>query len=172
MIHVSLAQRSYLLALPLALALACTTNAPNKNRPANSTDAGNVSDAADAASEAGDSAASLPALPLHTQSRWIMDANNTRFKLAGVNWYGGESPDLVPLGLDHSDVRAIARLIKQLGFNSVRLPWALQLYEENPLIPDAHLSANPTLQGKHALEVLDAVIDALAAEGLLVILDN
>jgi endoglucanase len=168
MIHVGRVLRSCLQALPLALALACTTSAPKKTLPASAPDAGNLSDAGDA----GDSAASLPALPLHTQSRWIMDASNQRFKLAGVNWYGGESPDLVPLGLDHNDVHAIARLIKQLGFNSVRLPWALQLYEENPVIPDAHLSANPALQGKHALEVLDAVIDALAEQGLLVILDN
>ncbi len=115
----------------------------------------------------------LPAVPFHTQSRWIMDANGARIKLAGVSWYGGESADLVPLGLDHNDVHAIAALIKQLGFNSVRIPWALQLYEENPVIPDTLLSANPSLQGgKHALDVLDAVIDALARVGLVVILDN
>src|SRR5580692_3528373 len=71
-----------------------------------------------------DAAADAPgppplALPLHTASRFIVDANNQRFKLAGVNWYGGESPDLVPLGLDHADVNAIAHLIRQLGFNSV-----------------------------------------------------
>jgi len=114
----------------------------------------------------------LPAVPFHTQSRFIVDANNQRFKMAGVNWYGGDSPDLVPLGLDHNDVHAIARLIKAMGFNSVRMPWALQLYEQNPVIPDALLSANPALQGKNALDVLDEVIDALAAEGLVVVLDN
>ena len=54
----------------------------------------------------------------------------------------------------------------------MRLPWALQLYEENPVIADAMLSANPALQGKTALEVLDAVVDALAAQGLVVVLDN
>jgi endoglucanase len=125
----------------------------------------------------GDAAADAPgppalALPLHTESRFIVDANNQRFKLAGVNWYGGESPDLVPAGLDHADVNAIAHLIRQLGFNSVRLPWALQLYEENPVVSETMLSANPALQGKTALEVFDAVIDALAAQGLVVVLDN
>ena len=112
------------------------------------------------------------ALPLHTQSRWIMDANNHRFKLAGVNWYGGESPDLVPAGLDRNRLADIVRLAKQAGFNSVRIPWALQLYEENPIIPDTFLSANPELSGKHALEVLDAVIAEIASQGLVVILDN
>ena len=114
----------------------------------------------------------LPAVPFHTESRFIVDANNQRIKLAGVSWYGGDSPDLVPLGLDHSDVHDIAQAIRQMGFNSVRIPWALQLYEENPAIADALLSANPALQGMSALEVLDAVIDALAGEGLVVVLDN
>ena len=71
-----------------------------------------------------------------------------------------------------NDVSSIAKLIRQLGFNSVRIPWALQVYDENPLIPDAHLSANPTLMGKHALDVLDAVIDALAARRFARDLDN
>ncbi|HEY3594565.1 MAG TPA: glycoside hydrolase family 5 protein [Polyangiaceae bacterium] len=123
----------------------------------------------EAAVEAG---SALPAVPFHTQSRWIMDANNHRFKLAGVSWYGGESQDLVPLGLDHADVHAIAALIKQFGFNSVRIPWALQMYESNPVVATSLVSANPSLQGKTVLEVLDAVIEALAQQGLVVILDN
>jgi endoglucanase len=114
----------------------------------------------------------LPAVPLHTESRWIVDANGRRFKLAGVSWYGAESPDLVPSGLDHNTAQAIAHLAKQLGFNSVRIPWALELYEQNPVIASTLLSLNPSLQGKHALDVLDAVIDAIAREGLVVILDN
>jgi endoglucanase len=124
--------------------------------------------------DGGDASAAypLPALPLQTQSRWIVDANGHRFKLAGVSWYGAESPDLVPEGLDHNDARAIAHWVKTLGFNSVRIPWSLALVEHNPVIPSALLVANPSLQGKTGLEVLDAVIDALAREGLVVILDN
>src|SRR5277367_3160153 len=46
-------------------------------------------DAADAyASDASiDAAIPLPALPLETTSRWIVDSNGKRFKLASVNWY-------------------------------------------------------------------------------------
>jgi endoglucanase len=131
------------------------------------TDSGPASDASDASAYP-----LLPAVPFHTQSRWIMDASEHRFKLAGVNWYGAESPDLVVSGLDHADVHAIAHLVKELGFNSVRIPWALQLYEQNPVIPNALLSSNAALQGKHALDILDAVVDAVAREGLVVVLDN
>jgi endoglucanase len=114
----------------------------------------------------------LAALPLHTQSRFVVDAQGNRFRFSSVVWYGAESPDLVPYGLDHNTAGDIAKLIHQLGFNSVRLPWCNQMVESNPVVPDALLSSNPNLIGQTALEVFDAVIDALAAEGVLIILDN
>ena len=65
----------------------------------------------------------LPATPLHTEGRWILDANGERFKLASVNWYGFEELDYTPAGLEIADLDAIARRIRELGFNSVRLPF-------------------------------------------------
>jgi len=114
----------------------------------------------------------LPAVPLHTQGRFVVDANGARFKLASVNWYGAESPDLVVDGLMLQDLDAIAGSIRQLGFNSVRLPWCNELVARNPVIEPRMLTANPALMGKTALEVLDAVIAALGRAGLVVILDN
>jgi len=46
------------------------------------------------------------------------------------------------------------------------------MYEHNPKVKDEYLAANPGLQGKRALEILDDVVNALGDEGLLVILDN
>ena len=43
---------------------------------------------------------------------------------------------------------------------------------ENPVIDPMVLAANPSLQGLTALELLDTVIDALARQGLVTILDN
>jgi endoglucanase len=114
----------------------------------------------------------LPALPLRTSSRWIVDANGKRFKLASVSWYGADSKDFVVAGLDIAGVGAIASRIRALGFNSVRLPWSSQMFESNPLVDPARLTKNPSLVGLHALDVLDAVVAALAHEGLVVILDN
>lgn len=131
-----------------------------------STDSGS-----DAGSDAGP-AFPLPALPLRTSSRWIVDANGHRFKLASVNWYGFDSKDFVAAGLDIADMHAIAALIRALGFDSVRLPWSNQLVESNPVVDAARLAKNPSLVGLHALDVMDEVIDALAREGLVVVLDN
>lgn len=114
----------------------------------------------------------LPALPLATSSRFIVDGNGHRFKLAAVNWYGAEEKDFVVAGLDRQPRAAIARKVRALGFNAVRLPWSNELAESDPPIADAMLTANPALQGRRALEVLDAVIAALGHEGLVVLLVN
>jgi endoglucanase len=137
---------------------------------ASTADAGGSSH--DAGADASDPGAPLPALPLQTTSRWIVDAHGKRFKLASVNWYGAEELDHVVAGLDINDLHVIAASIRKLGFNSVRLPLSNEMVELDPVIDPARLSANPSLVGLTALGVLDAVIAALAHEGLVVILDD
>jgi len=114
----------------------------------------------------------LPAVPFRTSSRFVLDAEGRRFKLAGVSWYGAESATLTPDGLDVAPLDSIAALVRELGFNSVRLPWCNEMVARNPLVSDALLRANPQLQGKTALEVFDQVIDALARQGIVSVLDN
>ena len=113
-----------------------------------------------------------PALPLHTSGAQIVDANGKNFKLSGVAWYGAESEDYIVGGLQLEPINAIARRIRCLGFNAVRLPWSNEMYESNPRVPDYAVAANPQLKGLHALAVYRQVVEALAAQGLLVILDN
>lgn len=110
--------------------------------------------------------------PLRAEGRWIKDANGNKVVLKGVNWSGGEQPEMTMQGLDKSDVRDVARAIKKLGFNSVRLVWANELVEKNPVIAAEKLAANPSLVGKTAMEVMDAAVEALALEGLLIIMNN
>lgn len=114
----------------------------------------------------------LPATPFHTDDRWILDANGDRFKLASVNWYGFESLDCVAAGLEIAHRSEIASAIAELGFNSVRLPFSLEMIEQTDPVAPHVVAANPELEGLTPLEVMDAVIDALAVEGLVVILDN
>ncbi len=110
--------------------------------------------------------------PFHTQGRTIVDGSGQRVRLAMVNWYGAESEDFVVGGLEVNSLEAIARQIHAMGFNSVRLPWSNELVERNPVVANSRLRANPDLQGLHALELLDRVVDELARNGLMVVLDN
>ena len=111
-------------------------------------------------------------LPFYTAGHWIVDAQGNRVKLAGVNWYGADNREFSVGGLAYRPLAAIAHQVKIMGFNSVRIPWSNELVEQNPPVPSYALAANSALKGKRALEVLDLTIEALAREGLYVILDN
>ncbi|MGH3427386.1 MAG: glycoside hydrolase family 5 protein [Mycobacteriales bacterium] len=114
----------------------------------------------------------MPAFPLSTQGRWIVDAHGKRVKLASVNWFGAESPEFVVGGLDKASLSYITTWIAGHGFNSLRLPWSNEMVEKNPVVKSEYLSANPDLKGLRALEIYDRVIAAAARQGLMVVLDN
>jgi endoglucanase len=110
-------------------------------------------------------------LPLHAElepgagSGALVDDRNRLVKLVGVNWYGAESPDLVPGGLDKQPTTTIAQEIKALQFNSVRLPFSNYIVECNPLVDPALISALRPSGQVHALDVYDQVVAALANQG-------
>jgi endoglucanase len=110
--------------------------------------------------------------PLHTSGHDILDASGHRVRLTSVNWYGFDEKEFVAGGLDVAPLEAIIEQIRGMGVNSVRLPWANETFERNPVVPDYAIKANPRFKGKHALDVIDAVIAALARAHILVILDN
>ena len=117
--------------------------------------------------------ATMPPLPLHTSGRWILDAGGHRVKLAGVNWYGAEQLDGVPAGLQCQSADAIAAQIAAGGFNVVRLPWATDAWVGGARpVPPVAVAGDPSLRGKDARAVFDAVIAALGRQGVMVILDN
>ncbi|MCJ1408300.1 hypothetical protein MMC19_002375 [Ptychographa xylographoides] len=110
--------------------------------------------------------------PLRTSGRDIVDADNERFKLASVNWYGASDELFVPGGLDVQHRSSIAKLIRKLGFNSIRLPYSDELVVTNPVIPSSLVAANPDLVGLKALDIFEACVTALTDAGLAVIVNN
>src|SRR5437868_7051266 len=110
--------------------------------------------------------------PLHTEGHRIVDTIGHRVRLTSVNWYGFDEKEYVVGGLDHAPLARIVELIGQIGVDSVRLPWANETLERNPVVPDYAVAANPQFKGKHAMELMDAVIGALTKAHILVILDN
>ena len=110
--------------------------------------------------------------PLHTQGHQIVDARARAVRLTSVNWYGFDEKEYVPGGLDHAPLARIIAMIRAIGVNSVRLPWANQTLEHNPQPPAYAIAANPEFQGLRAMEIMDAVIAALAQAHIMVILDN
>lgn len=112
------------------------------------------------------------ALPLRARGRHVVDANGRRFKLASVNWYGASDELFVPGGLDVRHRDDIARTVRRMGFNSVRLPYSDEMVMENPEVLPHLLAANPDLVGLRAIDVFQAVVEALTRQGVAVIVNN
>jgi endoglucanase len=112
------------------------------------------------------------ALPLRTRGRFIVDAHGKRVKWASVNWYGASDVWRIVGGLNVAKIEDIVQMIKGMGFNSVRLPFASKLLGvTEPVNPD-HVAANPDLIGLTPIEVYDRAVKELTDAGILVILNN
>lgn len=77
---------------------------------------------------------SWPYGPFSTKGRDIVNARDEAISWAGVNWPGsGET--MVPEGLEWSSVEDVLDLVKSVGFNFIRLTYAIemvdQIYERN-----------------------------------------
>lgn len=129
--------------------------------------------------------------PLSTRGRYVVDATGNRFKLRSGNWAGAQGTyegsgdvgdvtnhqadqksDNIPLGLDRAPISRIMADFHALGINSVRLPFANAMVHDTAAVPDSAVAANPQLRGKTPLQVFDAVVAALTADGFAVILNN
>ena len=113
----------------------------------------------------------------HTSGNQILDSNNQVVRLAGVNWYGFETPDFLAHGLWAQDYKTVLNTIKSNGYNIIRIPFSNQMVESNP-IPTNFTSfangvaANTALVGQTALADLDTLVSYAGSIGLRVILDN
>ncbi|KAK6930936.1 Glycoside hydrolase, family 5, partial [Dillenia turbinata] len=128
---------------------------------------------------------SVSAFPLSTNSRWIVDENGKRVKLACVNW-PAHLDTMIAEGLSKQPLDAISQRIASLGFNCVRLTWAVDMVVqlERIEIIDVlfHLGLNDDMNGFGAnnlplrrrtrLEAFVEVVHSLSRHNLMIILDN
>ena len=114
-----------------------------------------------------------PTPPLATRGGSIIDAEGELVTLRGVNWFGFETETHVVHGLWSRDFRSMLAQMADLGYDTIRLPWSVQAIA-SPSISSVNtgLGSNAELAGLTPLQAMDAVIDAAADEGLLVLLDN
>jgi len=103
-------------------------------------------------------------------------------RLTGVNWFGFETSNASPHGLWARDYRSMLKQIKDMGFNSVRLPWCNDMLDAVPsgLQINAHGTdpytqepgLNVDLEGLSSLAIMDKILDEANRIGLKIILDN
>jgi aryl-phospho-beta-D-glucosidase BglC (GH1 family) len=112
----------------------------------------------------------------------MVDASGAPVRLTGVNWFGFETSSRVVHGLWSRDYRSMLRQVRDLGFNTLRIPWSNAILEPRSMPNGITFSGadpydgmspmNAPLSGKTSLEALDLVIAAARELGLKIILDN
>ncbi|KAG6383510.1 hypothetical protein SASPL_156737 [Salvia splendens] len=102
------------------------------------------------------------ALPLSTESRWIVDESGHRAKLACVNW-PSHLEVMVAEGLSKKPAEQISSEIIDLGFNCVRLTWPLFLFTNDTFSYSQAIFQEPRTLRSHL---------SLAKKNVMIILDN
>eukprot|EP00811_Abedinium_folium_P034007 NODE_6927_length_1625_cov_3.707610.p1 GENE.NODE_6927_length_1625_cov_3.707610~~NODE_6927_length_1625_cov_3.707610.p1 ORF type:complete len:399 (-),score=78.16 NODE_6927_length_1625_cov_3.707610:228-1424(-) len=101
-----------------------------------------------------------------------MDVHGNTIRLRCVNWYGAHMEELHVAGLGVQRLGVIVHHVVALGFNCVRLPYALDTQLSGRRVAATTLAANPELVNRSSLELLDATVKALGNAGLMVVLNN
>ncbi|KDP26669.1 hypothetical protein JCGZ_17827 [Jatropha curcas] len=129
----------------------------------------------------------VSAVPLSTDSRWIVDEKGQRVKLACVNWVS-HLEAVVAEGLSREPMDLIAKKIVSMGFNCVRLTWPLYLvtnetyasltvkqsFQNLGLLESISgiQANNPAIIDLPLIKAYQAVVSSLGDNNVLVILDN
>jgi len=91
-------------------------------------------------------------------------------ELRGLSWFGFEGDGAMVDGLWENDAAHYCRQIRAMGFNAIRLPFAVDNVLLDPIPATSSWRDAALVRSRH-LDALALVVRAAAAEGLLVMLD-
>ncbi|GEP54509.1 Calx-beta domain-containing protein [Reyranella soli] len=107
-----------------------------------------------------------------TSGNQIVDSAGHSVQIAGVNWFGFESSNLAPHGLWTRGYKDMMDQMKDLGFNTIRLPFSNDTIHSTATPNGIDFSKNPDLQGLTAMQIMDKIVDYAGEIGLKIILDH
>jgi endoglucanase len=113
-----------------------------------------------------------PAGYLRTQGARLVDSAGKTVLLRGVNWFGMETSTLAPHGLWTRSLDSMLDQMTALGYNCIRLPFSNAVLRGTAQPNGIDFGQNPQLQGRSALEIMDAVVAGAGRRGMKVILDR
>jgi aryl-phospho-beta-D-glucosidase BglC (GH1 family) len=101
-----------------------------------------------------------------------LDASNKVVGLSGLNWFGFETSNYAPYGLEQRNWGEVLDQIKELGYNVIRLPFSNAMLEPGARPSNIDYSLNPDLDGLTSLQVMDKIITGAGERNIKIILDN
>jgi len=108
----------------------------------------------------------------HTSGAQILDVHNQPVRIAGISWFGFETPEFVVHGLGIRNYKSMLDQIRSLHYNTLRLPYSNQLFAPTSQPHGINYHKNPDLVGLSGLQLLDKIIDYASQIGLRIILDR
>jgi len=110
---------------------------------------------------------------LHTNGNQIVDSTGATVRLTGVNWFGMETSNNTFHGLWASVTwRSMIDHMAQLGFNTIRVPFAGDAVAPGAAANSVNTYTNPDLVGLSPLQILDKVVGYAGTKGMRIILDR
>ncbi len=109
---------------------------------------------------------------LHTRGREILDSSNRTVRLTGVNWFGMETTNFAPHGLWTRSMASMLDQIRDLGYNTIRVPFSNQLFDSGSGPNGIDFNQNPDLAGQTGAQILDKLVAGARTRGLKIILDR
>lgn len=107
-----------------------------------------------------------------TSGNQIVDARGQPVRITGLNWFGFETGNKALHGLWTRGYRNGLDQIKELGFNTLRIPFSNEMLKSGATTGGIDFNKNPDLQGLAPLQALDKVVAYCGQIGLRVILDR
>lgn len=111
---------------------------------------------------------------LRGQRGRLVDAAGAPVRIAGVNWFGLETPDNTVDGLWARGYKSMMDQMVSLGFNTIRLPFSNQLLD-SPTVPPSGLidyAKNPDLRGLTGPHIMDKIVAYAGRIGMRILLDR
>jgi endoglucanase len=110
--------------------------------------------------------------PLRTVGNKVVDAQGQEVKITGVNWFGFETGTFAPHGLWARNYGQMLDEMRKSGFNTIRLPYSNELFQETSVPEGVDYSKNPELRGLKGVALMDKIVQGAEQRGLMVILDQ
>ncbi len=112
----------------------------------------------------------------------LFDTTGKEVRLTGVNWFGFETSLYSPHGLWTRDMKSVLQQIKDLGFNTIRVPWCNEMLNPGATIninsfgTDPYTGISPMNEEESKInkpiELMDILVQWCQENDIKIVLDN